>query len=174
MKHLKNINELFDVTKHADVTNFRWRYKTPPLFNASMWVNNVGGSDYFFMIGLDDGTMQLSFSTDESEDFEEMTGKGELLKIVSIIPVVVDTFCAAMEAEGFDNVLVKDVMIQPSKAKKKEEFSSTPAIETARGKIYHAVITKWLKKYKYQFEDFKDELIYTFDTPLPLNTLRIT
>lgn len=168
MIHLKRIDELFDVLKSADVQDFKWLYKTPPKFNASMWVK-AGGSYYFCVIGLDNGTLQYSFSSDESEDFEELTGRGELLKILSTAPEVVDTFRAAMEAEGFDDAIVNDIMIQPSKTKRKEEFDSTPAINTSRGRIYHAAMTKWLKRYKYKFEDYNDSLVYTFDTPIPLN-----
>ena len=169
MRHIKTINELFDVAREADVTDFRWRFRSDALLSASMWIKGVGNNDYFFSIAIDDGAIRISFSADESEDFAELTGHGDVLKILSVIPVAFDTFKAAAEAEGYSDVMVKEMMVEPSKSKEKEEYGSTPALDTARGRIYAKVLEKLLRKYKYTFVDYQDALVYEFDEPIPLS-----
>lgn len=169
MKHLKRIDELFNTVRKADISNFRWIYKSNDTLHASMHVE-INSEDYYFIVGLIDGTLQISFSTDEEENFKEITNKGDILKILSVVPSVLEMFKSAAEAEGKGDMEINDLMIEPSKSKEKDE-ESKDALDTSRGRIYHAIITKWLKNYDYEFEDYKDALQYTFNEPVRLSSM---
>ena len=93
-----------------------------------------------------------------------------MLNIINSTPDVVDAFKAAAEATG-NEYMVGEIMIEPSKSKEKGESRTDWSLNTKRGKIYHAIIQKWLKKYKYTFEEFQDVLLYTFDEKIPLNQI---
>lgn len=168
MKHLKSINELFNTTRKANVDKFRWHFKSNDTLHASMH-SEINGSEYYFIIGLDNGMLQISFSTDEEENFKEITNRGDILKIMATVPSVLEMFKSAASAEGKGDMQVTSMVIEPSKSKEKDE-EGKDALDTSRGRIYHAAIQKWLRGYDYEFEEYKDALEYTFNEPVALST----